>query len=478
MLMMRTDTKAVPSAVRDIEAEALIGEARARRRRRHRRNAAVLVAVVVVMVTGVVGYQRLGSHSTPTSIPSAGTIGSAWRTAGLTVWQHGLPSNDLALGPPTTISCAGRSRPACYVVVQANGIQPNGSRTIPGVDPGDSPGGSSAYRSTDGGSTWEQLAIPADTWLSSPIACSGPDTCAVGAIVDVGQAPGSSGKPVVLTTTDGGSTWIGHNLPASVGLVTDLACPTDSHCVGLALSDIDATIKGVQPYAGVYRFYPTSVFTTDNGGITWAESSVPRAAADVDDYLSSVSCPAVNQCVFVGESTTIVPHDGAYQTRGQAGLVLASRDGGRILTTSDRPAGIPTSLSCADASHCLILVETISGRNPWLVLAGSARRSWNSTTPTGLSSDVSGGFEAMSCPSAGQCVTTGSGAVATTRDNGRRWVVVDAVPPLPGDYRFDSVGPVACAESGICLVLDDMWLPPTTSNGTVGTRVLTNATVH
>jgi len=84
------------------------------------------------------------------------------------------------------------------------------------------------------------------------------------------------GEAGVLTTTDGGSTWIGHNLPASVGLVTDLACPTDSHCVGLALSDIDATIKGVQPYAGVYRFYRPVWFTTDNGGITWAESSVPR----------------------------------------------------------------------------------------------------------------------------------------------------------------------------------------------------------
>ncbi len=156
-----------------------------------------------------------------------------WHTAGATLWQHGQPGNDPGLGSPTSVTCAPSGSATCYVVLQANGVRPDGAPVERGVVPGFSPLLSSLYRSGNGGSTWTAVRLPAGAWLSTPLACQGPSTCEAGAVIDAGTSPGRSGTAVVLTTTDGGRTWARRPLPAGVALVTRLACPSAARCVAL-----------------------------------------------------------------------------------------------------------------------------------------------------------------------------------------------------------------------------------------------------
>jgi hypothetical protein len=463
-----------PSGRADLAAEALIKEAQARQRRRQRRNAGVVLLVALIVVAGVVSHQGTGPKAAITAAPSAATIGTTWRSAGLTAWRHGEPGNFLGAGPSSTISCAGPPHPACYVVVQANGYQPDGSPTVPGVVPGASPYRSSAYRSNNGGATWEDLTVPPDTWLSTALACSGPSTCAVGAVTDPGQDPDVSGTAVVLTTSDGGRTWARATLPAGVGMLTDLACPTSSHCVALAWGHDDVIIDGMPPSAGSFRFYPTSVLTTDDGGTRWRRSATPPLPAGDVASLSSVSCPTAQRCVVIGEQARIVTHDGAYQTEDGTGLVLSSDDGGRVLTTSVRVQGIPVAVSCSGPWRCLAIVQGALDAAPSL-LTGGIDGSWSPHSQSGLPSGSGGDPVSLSCPSSGHCLAAGPGGLAVTADGGRRWTVTGSVSPLPPGYGSDLVGQASCLASGTCLVLDDMFPAPTVV-GPGATRVLTNST--
>jgi hypothetical protein len=468
----------IPTGRVDAAAEALIREAEARRRLRRRRQAIVLPLVLGVVAAGLAGYRSLGSNapSTPAaSAPVAAKIATAWRTAGLTTWKHGEPGNYLGAGPSSTITCAGGSGPSCYVVVQANGYQPDGSPTVAGVVPGLSPYRSTAYRSTDGGTTWKELTIPPATWFSTPFACAGPSVCAVGAVIGAGQSPAVSGTDVVLTTADGGRTWARHPLPGWIGLVTQLACPSSADCVALAWARGAPEIDGLQPYAGYDRFYPTSVLTTDDGGRSWSRSALPPEAPHVSLYLSSLSCPTVDRCLFLGQRSTIIPVDGSYRIGDDTGLVLSSDDGGQVVTTSDRPSGIPVAAVCAASSSCQVIVATNLGRS-WLVLTGGPRGPWVTAPRTGFPAplELEGGPISLSCPSPGHCLVTGPTGVATTIDGGRHWAYTDSVPPVQATYGFNLLGPSSCVQSGVCLVLDDMF-PPATSFGPDTTRVLTNA---
>lgn len=464
-----------PAEVTD--EQALIEEARRRQRRRQRRVGTLLVAVLAV-IAGLVAYQSSGSPPATTGSGSSGeAAGTTWRSAGTAVWQHGLPGNYLGFGPSTTITCVGAASSACYVIIQANGVQPDGAPTTPGVAPALAALRSSAYRSDDGGSSWTTLPLPGDAWLSSRLACSGPSTCAVGAIIGAspGSTPGHSGRAVVLTTSDGGRTWSAHKVPGAVGLVTDLACPSAAHCVALAWGRSVPTIAGLQPYSGANRFFPTSVLTTEDGGRTWSTSTLPKTPSGVYDDLSSVTCPTSAQCIVLGERADIVEHDGGYVEANEALLVLSSHDGGHSLTTSYRgPSLWPDGVACANGSSCLALAQRAP--SPPVVLSTSdGGRTWTTVSSSGPSADFAPTAGSLACPSPGHCLSAAGVGVATTSDGGRRWSTTSSFPNLPVGYASNDVDEISCLGSGVCLALDDMGHPASSATGAMGTRVLTNA---
>lgn len=456
----------------EIDAQAVIAEARARQRRRWRRRGVVAAAVVVALGAAAGGYEAAGSSPGPRSAPFATAASQTWHSAGPALWSDGFPSNYLGLGPSTLITCAGGVHASCYVVIQANGIAPDGKPTVAGEPGGLSPWRSTAYRTTDNGRTWSTLPLPPATWLSTRIACGSATSCVAGAILNAGEAPGAAGSSVaVLTSRDGGQSWQHHPLPSWVGLVTDVACPTARHCVALAWGNNGRPIiDGLQPHDGADRFYPTRVLTSDDGGLTWTESAtLPGRSGSHYLYLSSVSCTG-SDCVFIGDAADIVADqaDGSYVPSGVEGVVLASTDGGSTLHLSYRSSVWPTALACAGHSDCLAVLTDNAGHPT--MLAGGATRPWH-TLPT---ANLPGSWtSSLACPAAGHCLATGAvSQVAVTTDGGAHWTS-SPLPPAPRGYDAQYSGPAACSTSGTCLLLDN--LEASGSAPRSGARVLTNS---
>jgi hypothetical protein len=457
----------------ELDAQALIAEARARQRRRWRRRALLVAAIVVVVGAGVGGYEAIGFSGSSMSGPFATAASRTWHSTGPTMWFHGGPPNYLGAGPSSLITCAGTSDGACYVVIQANGVAPNGKPTEPGGTPGFAPFRSTAYRTTNDGRTWRQLALPPATWLSSPIACASADSCAVGAVLNAGQPPNEPGSTVaVLTTRDGGRSWQEHLLPSSVGLVTDMSCPTISHCVALAWGQDAPVIDGLQPLSGADRFYATSVLTSNDGGISWtASANLPGRSGQHYLYLSSVACTEAS-CIFIGEGADIVPisAEGAYRTEDSRGIVLASTDGGRTLSESYQPPGWPDAVACAEASNCLVaFTNARSGKVT--MLAGGAGLPWHALRAAGLPT-LNTGSSWLACPATGHCMVVGT-QVAVTTDGGEHWRLTGPLPPAPSGYSSNYPGQAACLPSGRCLLMQDVS-PSSSSSGGVAARVLRN----
>ena len=111
------------------------------------------------------------------------------------------------------------------------------------------------YETHDGGQTWGQvstaeLAGPSEsgaTWSFNSMSCASASSCwlaasamppapqpatnsAIHEQVSIGQMEG-----LLASTTDGGSTWASSTLPAGVGGVIDVTCPSTSTCYALGV---------------------------------------------------------------------------------------------------------------------------------------------------------------------------------------------------------------------------------------------------
>lgn len=108
-----------------------------------------------------------------------------------------------------------------------------------------------------------------------------PDVVSCSALVCI--AVGGS----ILATTDAGTTWTNHNLPAGVTSLDGVSCPSLSDCV--AVGD-DNSGHGV-------------IVATTDGGTTWTGQNLPTGPAV--SGLSGVSSASASDCV--AEATTAPP---------------------------------------------------------------------------------------------------------------------------------------------------------------------------
>ena len=131
-------------------------------------------------------------------------------------------------------------------------------------------GGALALRTTDGGARWFGQKVPSNMAELSAVACPSTSTCEViGAsfaissgytVLDCWGSPqcemASSGSqpsyPYSLRTTDGGTRWVSKKLPANVGTLNSIACPSTSVCeaVGASAAAARATPS---PASGSFR---------------------------------------------------------------------------------------------------------------------------------------------------------------------------------------------------------------------------------
>jgi photosystem II stability/assembly factor-like uncharacterized protein len=397
--------------------------------------------------------------------------------------------------PPGDLSCPGPS--TCYAMSGRYASPKEGSPLL----------SESLYVSTDMGASWTQLPMPEGFAPTSPLACGGMTDCAAGGI--------ENGQSVLVTTNDGGHTFASTPLPAAVGHLDTLSCPSPTFCAGLAapsgfleIGKTDATF-----------------LSTSDGGKTFRNSPIVSG-----DSMQSLVCSSSSDCTAVGWSDALGSNDPT------AGVAAKTTDGGQHWSAGTLPTGFGisylTQLSCPDASHCSVTgLISIAVQNPpqcgsipqrpepsesttttslitpsaavqriaqtESAAASSANQKVTngfSCNPSGqlligdIASTTNGGlswrpdplpadvpqpqFSGLSCPADNQCWATGSEAVPVqigntfdagssmvlgTTDGGSTWSrVTFSVPAGAPNYdgqSYLSIGAIKCPSTGVCVAL-------------------------
>ncbi len=306
---------------------------RHRRSRRHGAGLSLLLAAVALTGSGC----ALGGH--PGAPPPPHVLGEPKATP-LAVGQP-APAGTGELG---AVSCANARR--CWAVGVAG--------------PNPAPVGTSAVvivATANGGKSWKSQQVTGGTTPQlSGISCPTATECmAVGS--NGASLPGSG---VVVTTTDGGTTWSPTMSPQNALSVTSVACagPTDCTVIVsdgtvtwsdhsadfgqswqqegglpspfLAGNDLTCAPGGPCLVAG---YVPTSnghgqgaIALTTDGGQTWALATVPPGIG----LLQSVACLSVTECLAAGTTNTtvsdVVPAKGELLRQRGRGAHLADVD--------------------------------------------------------------------------------------------------------------------------------------------------------
>lgn len=231
------------------------------------------------------------------SIATTTNLGATWTTAPIT-----------GLGIVITTVCP--SATICYAVGYAN---PPVSQVAFGQ----------IAITRNGGASWSVRALPA-TGEVNGITCRTPSVCTAFATSLDG------GTTILERTTNAGGAWSATPVPAGVGLVRWLTCPTATTCV--ATSNRTTNLK--------------SIDVTHDAGATWTARSIGLA-----NVLYAASCASGTTCEFVGQSLSLP-------------LTSTSVDGGRtwpLVRLTRFGHGRLWSISCAPGNHCVAVGQWWTG---------------------------------------------------------------------------------------------------------------------
>ena len=214
---------------------------------------------------------------------------------------------------------------------------------------------------TNGGSTWQQIAVPAD------LADSGPNVTCVTVTECVAYGPDYAlpgSKMIIAGTSDEGATWseprIVNECDSDCGYVV---CISQLTCLSVnlaAYSALSAVLPGTKlvlhlaPRSPVHTQFlntefacPTSklclgVITwqhgkngaistgistiTTNGGRTWITSRLPEATVPIE--MDGIACPSATACVAIGLYSEQAPRHPSSLLQS-VGLVLSTTSSGR-----------------------------------------------------------------------------------------------------------------------------------------------------
>lgn len=348
--------------------------------------------------------------------------------------------------------------------------------------------GNNVYSSSDGGSSWRQLALPSGVYADTTLSCTSSQQCSFGGGQFIGVD--SNGKPimepVLVSTANGGSSWEVANIPlpsdGSFQLwgnvsVASLQCLSASHC--------DAVLWANFGGPGLNTIVDNIFVQTSDGGQTWSSmilpgQPAPNAQGSTAPTVSAVntnalSCPTTQFCIA---STSIS------SSNGTTSLIWRTENGGATWSLSSLPNGLISvgPISCPDAEHCWTIAWPLSGNDAGQLLESSdGGASWASRTPTSTSPSTSWGT--ASCPTDNNCWLAGevkgansTSVVYATSNGGQTW----SKAPLP-----TSVGALSAPLKGIdtidcnadltCIVLG---IPRGVSEDGVNEAVLTNTAGH
>lgn len=288
-------------------------------------------------------------------------------------------------------------------------------------------------RTSNGGTTWAELVPPGAVALEDQVLCTASAACLV-----VGSDV--AGEGAVWRTTDGGQHWTSGAVPGEVGEVNRVSCGASSRCVATAYLTNSWT----------------AVLTSANGGRTWSVASMPHSATD----LYGAVCSTSHDCVAVGG-------------RGPAAAVaFTSTDGGRRWRAARVLGGMRAldAVVCLSSKVCLAASSVRRGAATHGVVARSTNggATWAPVSAPGdvAMLDAITCWSAVSCEAVGQTtaaanplVSTAAAAISTT-NAGRTW----SAQAVPKDQW--SLAAVSCARSGMCLAVGTgSFAPPNLPTG-------------
>ena len=343
--------------------------------------------------------------------------------------------------------------------------------------------GNNVYSSTDGGSTWQELALPSGTYVETVLSCTSSVRCSAGGSQYEGLD--ANGKPIMnpvfLSTSNGGESWTVQPFPTPQlgqfqlllnAFVTQLSCSSSETCAALLVANFGGP--------GYSTAVDNVFMRTDDGGQSWSTSILPAQAAPrsgggfVNSPMNNgMSCPSTQVCVA---SALLSPIGGA------TSIVWRTDDGGATWLVGSLPDGLTSAgpLSCPNSLHCWIVAGSYGkGSNSQLLESIDGGASWNVRSPRGLPTTINWG--SVSCPTDNNCWLAGevTGAnresvVYASNDGGQTWTNV----PLPSAVGVESaplkgIDEIYCNAGLTCLVLG---VPAGVSEDGVNEAILTNAT--
>jgi hypothetical protein len=281
------------------------------------------------------------------------------------------------------------------------------------------------------------------------VSCPTTSTCVAG-----GDYTDTSGDQQALLMVESGGSWKAAQapLPTNAGgnpkaAVYAVSCPTASECMaGGTYTDNNGDAQGL-------------LLLWSGGGWTATEAPQPAnasAASPPSTQVDGVSCPAVSECLAVGQ----------YASAGYYQGWLLSWSGGSW-STSEAPlpgnaASIPdpmlTGVSCPSTSECVAIGDYIPTNS---VPAQGVVLTWTggSWTPQELAVTTSqlgtGFFSSLACPTTSACLSVGGdGAMLLSATNGSWAMTEEGTSYL---YGVSCLTASECAVSGLGVADDGGW---------------------
>ncbi|MHB8293726.1 MAG: beta propeller repeat protein [Acidimicrobiales bacterium] len=356
------------------------------------------------------------------------------------------------------------------------------------------------YSSSDGGAHWRRLPLPRGAMATTGLSCTSPTSCAAGGLLFPLRHPGAgrasaprnltSGKPVLLTTANGGASWSTQAVPVPSarppggggskggtlrGRLSAVSCPAARTCMGTAFAYLDRP--------GWPSMTEDLFLRSIDGGRSWASQVLPgqpglvRSKPPIPPPLvlpAVLRCPTARECVVMAtarRSGQPLPTLETWRTVNAGATWSRSTLPEGLSGTYSTAFGKP---SCPDAAHCWVLLSrqgaAPAGRSgepvPGTTLAstGNGGRTWRLHRLPGTGRR--GYWASLSCTAPGTCWLGGSvngrASLMVTRDGGRRWSGVPLPPKAQGSgsgsgsgsaNHLYSIHRISCRPGGSCIAL-------------------------
>lgn len=282
--------------------------------------------------------------------------------------------------------------------------------------------------SRNGGMTWSKQNIDGLTTFGIFFATSCTGNGSAGVCIAAGQDLTGSQAPLLVTSTDGGTTWqlaIISGLPES-GFFSGANCSITNDATTTCMV-VGQDLTGSQP--------PLLVTSTD-GGVTWSKRSIPGLTSK--GFFNSASClDNSGVCVVTGQDATGT----------LAPLLIKSSDGGatwNIQTVQGLPSsGYFSGVSCSGTRTtgvCAAAGYDLTGTQPpLLVTSTDGGNTWSTQRIAGLTNN--GYFNGVSCSGnagAGICIAVGQDLtnaeaplLVKSIDGGKTWNIQNIITNIP-----------------------------------------------